>query len=254
MTLTIGSLFSGIGGLELGLEWAGVGHTVWQVECDEWCREILAKHWPNAERYRDVKAVTAGELEPVDVICGGFPCQDVSVAGAGEGLAGARSGLWYEFARIVEECRPHFVVVENVAHGRSRWLPEVRRDLHVLGYRTRAYVVGASDVGAPHERRRCFVIADTDSEQLRERAERKPRRPSRGVRAEGQGEPLEPGKVWRASGASTWATFPDISRVDDGFPDRLERERALGNAVVPQVAEVIGHILLNTPCALGTQR
>ncbi len=252
--MKIGSLFSGIGGLELGLEWAGVGGTVWQVEKDAYCREILAKHWPHAARFTDVEEVGAGELDPVDVICGGFPCQDVSVAGSGAGLGGHRSGLWFEFARIVDECQPGYVVVENVAHGRSRWLPQVRRDLHVLGYRTRAFVVGASDVGAPHERRRCFVVADTDGEQLRERPKRKPRRPSGGVRPEGEGEPLEHGQGWRPSGASAWEAFPDISGVDDGVPDRLERERALGNAVVPGVAEVIGRILLDTTCALGTQR
>ena len=99
----IGSLFSGIGGLELGLEWAGVGHTVWQVERDPFCRSILARHWPSAARFDDVRTVGAHNLEPVDVICGGFPCQDISYAGKGLGLAGERSGLWYEFARIIGE-------------------------------------------------------------------------------------------------------------------------------------------------------
>ena len=112
--MRIGSLFSGIGGLELGLERAGVGRVAWQVEIDPFCRAVLAKHWPDVERFEDVRSVGASNLSPVDVICGGFPCQDVSLAGLGRGLEGERSGLWFEYLRIVTEMRPRFVVVENV--------------------------------------------------------------------------------------------------------------------------------------------
>ena len=97
----IGSLFSGIGGLETGLERAGLGRVVWQVEQDTYCRQVLAKHWPDVARFDDVRSVGAGKLERVDLICGGFPCQDLSVAGSGEGLNGDRSGLWFEYARII---------------------------------------------------------------------------------------------------------------------------------------------------------
>lgn len=159
MTLRIGSLFSGIDGLGLGLERAGLGDVVWQVEKDEWCRGVLATHWPGAERFDDVCTVGATTLAPVDVICGGFPCQDVSGAGKGAGLSGARSGLWYEYRRIIGELQPAACVVENVNSGARRWLPHVRRDLHLLGYRTRAYALSAFDVGAPHLRRRVFVVA-----------------------------------------------------------------------------------------------
>ena len=159
MTLRIGSLFSGIGGLELGLERAGLGDVVWQVEKDEWCRGILTTHWPGAERFDDVCTVGATTRAPVDIICGGFPCQDVSGAGKGAGLAGARSGLWYEYRRIIGELQPAACVVENVNSGARRWVPHVRRDLHLLGYRTRAYALSAFDVGAPHLRRRVFVVA-----------------------------------------------------------------------------------------------
>lgn len=113
--LTIGSLFSGIGGLELGLQWSGLGPVRWQVEIDPFARGILAMHWPHARRYRDVREVGAATLPWVDVVCGGFPCQDVSQAGKGAGLGGARSGLWSEFARVVRELRPWCVLVENVA-------------------------------------------------------------------------------------------------------------------------------------------
>jgi DNA (cytosine-5)-methyltransferase 1 len=158
MSLTIGSLFSGIGGLELGLEMAGLGPVLWQVENDGLCRVILKKHWSDAKRFDDVKE--RREYPYVDVICGGFPCQDVSAAGLGKGIKkGTRSGLWLEFARIVGEVRPRWVVVENVASGKKRWLPKVRQDLHLLGYDSAAVAISAADVGAPHLRRRIFVIA-----------------------------------------------------------------------------------------------
>ena len=113
--LTFGSLFAGIGGFDLGLERAGM-RCEWQVEIDPYARAVLAKHWPEVRRWEDVRTFPPKEGEwGVDVICGGFPCQDISVAGKGVGLAGARSGLWYEFARIIGEIRPRFVIVENVA-------------------------------------------------------------------------------------------------------------------------------------------
>lgn len=144
-----GSLFSGIGGLELGLEWAGVGHTAWQVEMDPFCRSVLAKHWPNVERHVDVREVGAASLARVDLICGGFPCQDVSSAGARRGLAGKRSGLWFEYRRIVDELRPAWVVVENVTSGKKLWLPQVRADLEQLGYGVRA--VTRVTTAIPHD-------------------------------------------------------------------------------------------------------
>jgi len=155
----IGSLFSGIGGLELGLEWSGVGRVVWQVEFDGGCRSVLAEHWPDADRsVTDVRFATADTLGRVDLVCGGFPCQDVSGAGKGAGLAGERSGLWFEFLRIVRELRPCWVVVENVASGKARWLCEVRSGLRDAGYRTAAVALSAADVGAPHRRARIFVV------------------------------------------------------------------------------------------------
>ena len=148
--LTIGSLFSGIGGLELGLEWAGLGPVVWQVEKDPFCRLVLAKHYPEAKRFDDVCTVGANELARVALICGGFPCQDVSSAGLGAGLTGERSGLWREFARIVAELRPGWVVVENVTSGAGRWLDTVVGELERLGYACLPLPIAASDVGAPH--------------------------------------------------------------------------------------------------------
>ena len=157
--MRIGSLFSGIGGLEKGLEDAGVGHIVWQVERDPFCRQVLAKHWPDAVRHDDVRTVGAHNLEAVDVVCGGFPCQDISYAGKGAGLAGERSGLWYEFARIVGEMGPRYVVVENVAALLTRGIDAVLGTLADLGYNAEWSTLRASDVGAPHRRERVFLIA-----------------------------------------------------------------------------------------------
>lgn len=258
MAMTIGSLFSGIGGLELGLERAGVGRTVWQVEIDSYCRAVLARHWPNAARYTDVR--TARDLPAVDVVCGGFPCQDVSGAGKRVGLSGARSGLWYEFARILEEVRPRFVIVENVASGKGRWLSAVRSQLCQLGYGTRAVALSAADVGAPHLRKRVFVLADRDSHG-------RDREPAPRLHAGGQhGDDASrchrfPPRRGDAEGWRSWTASagpePGIRRGADGVPARLdgatrpadlashaERLTALGNAVVPQCAEVVGRLLL----------
>lgn len=161
----IGSLFSGIGGLELGLEAAGLGSTIWQVECDPYCQMILAKHWPHAKRYEDVLEVSASTLAPVDLVCGGFPCQDVSSAGKRAGMQASRSGLWSEFFRIVQEISPKFVVVENVTSGEPLWLPRVQHDLVSAGYRTEAWRLGAVDVAAPHRRLRTFVVAYPDGKR-----------------------------------------------------------------------------------------
>jgi DNA (cytosine-5)-methyltransferase 1 len=167
--MRIGSLFSGIGGLELGLERAGLGHTVYQVERDGYARHVLARHWPDVPRFDDVRTVGARNLPRVDVVCGGFPCQDVSAAGkqAGIGTPEAptdRSGLWFQMRRIIDEQRPTWVVVENVAHTWRRYVPLVRRELWELGYATLPLRVRACDVGARHERARILLVAGSPAD------------------------------------------------------------------------------------------
>lgn len=328
----IGSLFSGIGGLELGLEWAGVGHTVWQVEQNAYCRAVLATHWPDAQRFEDVREVGAHKLPPVDVLCGGFPCQDVSNAGRRAGVVeGTRSGLWYEYARLIRELRPRYVVVENVAALLTLGLDAVLGELAASGYDAEWSCVQAADVGAPHLRDRVFVVAYPNGDALWA-----PAKPERGGRSaaiapldgaagdvadaarqlphggrnarhggtespdgrsyvahtHGQrelqregGEPHERGRAGdrgaqgvapnalrqglqghgdgaRGAGpqhaaardARWWATEPDVGRMAHGVPARVDRLRALGNAVVPQVAEVVGRVIVERERALEEAR
>lgn len=249
--LTIGSLFAGIGGLELGLERAGLGPVLWQAESDPFCRDVLARHWPDVHRYHDVREISGGDGERPDLICGGFPCQDLSVAGRGAGIDGPRSGLWREFARIVDAFRPALVVVENVTHGQRRWLPTVCGDLAELGYVPTAVTIPAGAVGAPHVRARTFVVADTDGQFLRLVEQRDAARPPERVRDEGEAEPLDDGRIGDAALAPHWSAAPRVDRVGDGIPGRLDdaryrtdRLRVLGNAVVPQVAEALGRAIV----------
>jgi DNA (cytosine-5)-methyltransferase 1 len=268
--LTIGSLFSGVGGLELGLEWAGLGPVLWQVEIDAFCRRVLKKHWPCVDRsVVDVRAASALSLVPVDLICGGFPCQDLSAAGAGAGLEGDRSGLWFEFLRVVDECQPFAVVVENVAHARRRYLCAVRSGLQELGYATTALLVSALETGAPHVRDRCFVVAYPDGEPLRQRSERQPGRRTRGLQGQRQAEP------GHARQEGRWPDQPGLGGAAHGPPRGVDRDRrwparqgderepweppfsvkpgpfhnerlkAIGNAVAPDCSEVIGRWVLS---------
>jgi len=232
--MKIGSLFSGIGGLEKGLEDAGLGHTVWQVEQDAYCRAVLAKHWPDTERFDDVRTVGASVLAAVDLICGGFPCQDVSSVGKRAGLTGARSGLWVEFKRIVAELHPAWVVVENVTSGAAAWVDVVVNGLELEGYSCLPIPLSAADVGAPHGRARVFIVAANPNASV---VRDEPRRIGRKNRADSS---LASHAGWRAA-------QPDMVRVVHGVSKELYRPSAriaaLGNSVVPQCAEVIGHVI-----------
>ena len=241
MTLTVGSLFSGIGGLELGLERAGM-RTVWQVEKDEYCRRVLAKHWPDVQRFEDVRDVGAHNLPPVDLICGGFPCQDVSDAGKGAGLAGEKSGLWREFARIIRELRPKYALVENVTALTYRGLGSVLADLAERGYDAAWDTFPAGIFGAPHIRQRTFilgVLSDSAANIVHSLAT---------VRT---GWTMGQDAHSRGSRAGTWwEAEPAVGRVDNGLPNGLHRRRGLGNAVVPQVAEFIGRLIVEADASV----
>lgn len=164
-------LFSGIGGFSLGLEMASDEFkTVAFCEIAEYPRKVLQKNWPNAKVYTDVKEITKERLasdgiRKIDVVCGGFPCQDISLAGTGSGLEGERSGLWFEMLRIIREVRPDFVIIENVAALRTRGLETVLQGLAESGYDAIWETIPACAVGALHRRDRLWIIAYANHEE-----------------------------------------------------------------------------------------
>jgi DNA (cytosine-5)-methyltransferase 1 len=303
--LTLGSLFSGIGGFELGFERTGKIKTIWQVEIDEYCRRVLGSHWPAVSRYSDVRECGSRNLPYAEILCGGFPCQDISNAGKRAGIDGERSGLWSEYARIVRELRPRYVVVENVAALLGRGMERILGDLAACGYDAEWQSIRASDVGAPHRRERIWIVAypgrecrqsgrglgnvgSAAAERIGKASQReriwdtldnsgadvadaiKPgleghardgagssERPEsqRPTGAEGlrdaeteqwNGRSGLLGQGWRGEFTDTdwWSTEPDVGRVAHGIPARVDRLRGLGNAIVPQIAEFIGHQIL----------
>ena len=239
-----GSLFSGIGGFDLGLERAG-HEIIWQVENDPYCQKVLAKHWPDVPCHKDVHDVGAHNLEKVEVICGGFPCQPVSVAGKQLAQDDER-WLWPQFAGIVGELRPRYVLVENVPGILVRGLGDVLGDLAELGYDAEWGSVSAASVGAPHLRKRIFIVAHREREGLEGHAgdgdhgHESRRLKARPDRPTGEGC-LPTGEARSLS--SWWSIESSVGRVVDGLPNRVDRLRGLGNAIVPQVAEWIGRQL-----------
>jgi DNA (cytosine-5)-methyltransferase 1 len=159
--MKIGSVFAGIGGFDLAFHRAGCD-IAWQIEIDKFALKVLEKHFPNVKRYHDVRDVKAEDLDPVDLICGGFPCQDLSTAGSRKGLAGSQSGLWWEFYRIVAGLRPAWVVVENVpgmlSSNKGRDMGAILRSLGDLGYWWAYRVLDAQWFGLPQRRKRVFIV------------------------------------------------------------------------------------------------
>jgi DNA (cytosine-5)-methyltransferase 1 len=250
-------LCAGIGGFSLAARIAGGYQTVAFCEIDPFCRSVLARHWPEVPCHDDVRTLSAARLQadgllPADIVTAGFPCQDISSAGKRAGLHGTRSSLFFEIARLVGQIRPRWVLLENVAALRTRGLPDVLRALHALGYDAQWHVVPASACGAPHARDRCWIVA------LRADADRE--RMALWVRLHNH---LAAQLAAAPGSRHQWAGgFPgkpalsqsDIRRVVDGLPGGLDGQpldrprlaivhkhrrsalRALGNAVVPQVA------------------
>lgn len=255
-------LFSGIGGFSLGLERSGGFKTVAFCEIDPFCRKVLNKHWPDVPIYEDVRRLTEERLVAdgiaVDAICGGFPCQDISVAGKGAGLAGERSGLWKEYARLIGELRPRFAFVENVAALLGRGIGDVLGDLAALGYDAEWHCIPASYVGAPHIRYRVWIVAHSDS--VRELQSQGSQQIKREWSCDGRetvadtmrqrleryrnGESGDGEQRFSASGSCWWAFEPAVGRMAHGVPYRVDRIKALGNAVVPQIPELIGRAVL----------
>lgn len=265
---TFGSLFSGIGGLDLGLELAG-WRCLWQVEKEPYARQVLAKWWPNITQHVDVTCTDYAVLEPPLLLAGGFPCQDVSLAGAAhgpsKGLAGARSGLWYAFRDAIACIRPGMVLIENVKALLNNGADDVLRQVSAIGYDAFWDCIPASAVGAYQERDRLFIVAwlrpvgDSAALDGNPTSLRLAQRPSLGRYL---GQELQAAmRTNRCDGpyAGQWALEPPVGRLVHGLSSRLDgslsrittkeriaRIKGLGNAVVPQVAEAIGRALIRT--------
>jgi DNA (cytosine-5)-methyltransferase 1 len=267
----VGSLFSGIGGLDLGLERAGMT-VAWQSEIDPYACRVLAKHWPDVPNLGDITTIDWSTVEPVDVICGGYPCQPFSLAGVRGGESDSRH-LWPYFADALRVLRPRFALLENVPGHLSLGFGRVLGDLAELGFDADWDCIPAAAVGAPHLRYRVFIVAHAQRVELREQpvsigrgggtsitgddgAARfmadtdrlvGPAAKSRRMRTGATPRPCLVGTdgCGRSIG-DNWATEPDVGRVAHGVPARMDRLRALGNAVVPQVAEYVGRRLMES--------
>ena len=239
--LRVLDLFSGIGGFSLGLERTGGFKTVAFCEIEEFPRRVLAKHWPNVPCFEDVRTLKGSDVEAIDVICGGFPCQDISTAGAQRGMDGTRSGLWSEIARLVGEIRPHYVIVENVPNllgGPSgepgRWFGRVLGDLAALRYDAEWHCIPACYVGAWHRRDRVWLVAYPGSFGGQQGIAKGPLLGQRDLHEQPQ------------RGFARWPGRSNLpkSRICGGNDGVSQRLHAIGNAVVPQIPEIIGNAIL----------
>lgn len=232
-------LFSGIGGFSLGLERAGM-ETVAFCEIDPYCQRVLAKHWPGVKIHDDITKLNGKQYAgAIDVICGGFPCQDISVGHnwtEAKGIEGKRSGLWWEYHRIIRETAPKFIIIENVAALRTRGLGRVLQSLDEIGYVGEWHVIPGTAVGAEHRRERVWIIAHHQSIRM-ERLW-----PEGFIKPQSLAEPLLPLR----NGDGQWEIEPDLRRSDDGIPAGLAtlELHAIGNSILPQMAEAIGKGIL----------
>lgn len=339
--MNILDLFSGIGGFSLGLERAGM-KTVAFCEVDKKCQQVLKKHWPGVPIFDDVSNLKGEDIEEtIDIICGGFPCQDISLAGKGAGLEGKRSGLWSEFKRLIEEIKPKYAIIENVSALRSRGLDQVLREISEIGYDAEWHCITASSIGAPHRRDRIWIVAyphiNSDNQEKRgsyctqdgvsevsrslhssswelsgtgdllrgdtlcghiktnstvSNTNSAGRRESNQEMERGSSEQLDSSSIqssqdvsntnlprlerwlsdgiassqgweessdgcttersvrWRRGRNGEWTSEPSVGRVVNGFPGRVDRLKQLGNAVVPQIPELIGRAIIKNENAL----
>ena len=269
--MRIGSLFAGIGGFDIAARWMG-WETAWYSEIDPYCCAVMAKHFPEAKSLGDITQVDWSTVERPDLLCGGFPCQDVSSAGRRVGIRGERSGLWREYVRAIRDLRPRYVVVENTPGLLDRGMGVVLGDLAELGYDAEWRVLSAAAVGAPHLRERVWIISYP---QHQPDATERRKRPALSATGAGGGddprggngavewkEPLRsPRKIGAgfsdtagfsagqlrgvkraAQSATDWDLLrpwlqSEPRRLAHGTPAELDQlHRAIGNAVVPACA------------------
>jgi len=232
--LTHGSCFSGIGGFDLAARWAGI-ETLWQIENNEYCWKVLDRHFPNSKKYKDIKEVNPNELESVNIISGGFPCQPFSFAGKRRGKTDDRY-VWPRMLEIIQLVKPSYVLCENVFGIINVALDQTIADLEAAGYTCETFIIPACALDAPHRRDRIWIIAYTGSQYIY----------SPEIEARVNFEKIrETAKEWHSirfihRGVNQVEFFkadePILCRNANGLPFELDRLKALGNAIVPQIA------------------
>ena len=290
--LNVLDLFSGIGGFSLGLEATGGFETKAFCELDKYCKSVLKKHWPDTRQYDDIKELTYDKLrsdgiDTIDIITGGYPCQPFSVAGKQKGTEDKRH-LWPEYFRLVKECRPTWVIGENVSGHIKLGLDQVIEDLESEGYATRTFSISASSIGANHQRERIWIIANSnsngllkddsnirpqstesigeDSGSIRKDIPREQHMANTNSGSEETlnqerilGEQNTEGETERYPDGSLqvhgqWNFEPNVGRVADGIPSRVDRLKSLGNSLVPQIPYYIGQTILRTMADSNSSR
>ena len=259
-------LFTGIGGFSLAASWVWGNELDLAGFCEQdvYCGKVLKKNFPDVPIYPDIKELRGEWFQDIDLITGGFPCQDISVAGKGAGIDGDRSGLWSELCRIISEVRPRYALIENVPMLIHRGLERVLCDLAEIGYDAEWQVIGADNVGARHKRKRIWIVAYPG--HLRGRHDecgdvglRSGKQAETAIGNASQFEVAGPGKEPKTMAytqhagrhdtgtvphtderiGNIWTVEPDVGRVANGVPKRVDRLRGLGNAIVPQIAVLI---------------
>lgn len=231
-------LFSGIGGFSLGLERAGMA-TVAFCESDQFCQAVLAKHWPHIRIHDNIHSLNGGDyFGKVEVVCGGFPCQPFSSSGLRRGASDDRY-LWPEMFRVIRESRPDWVIGENVSAFARMGLDEMLSDLEEEKYTSRSFIIPACGVDAPHRRNRVWVVAHANHKG--QRADQRGRGKGDYARSDGK---TTSGPRSLDTDKARWSDEPRICRISHGLPNRLDRIKALGNSLVPQIAEQIGHAII----------
>ena len=281
-------LFSGLGGFSLGLEATGGFETVAFCDIEKFSRKVLKKHWPDVKQYKDIKELTYEQIKedtlaPIDIITGGYPCQPFSVAGSQRGEKDKRH-LWPEMFRLVKECKPTWVIGENVSGHIKLGLDTVLQDLESEGYTVRAFSISASSVGANHQRERVWIIAYANMENTRQHGRRiestwntesfgsgtseetQWSTNSNKINGSGEGatlvgessdtnsqrlqgrrpeQQLRKDETERPTSWDGWWEFePDVGRVANGIPKRVDRLKGLGNSLVPAIPFIIGQSIL----------
>ena len=265
MELSVLDLFSGIGGFSLGLESTGKFKTIGFCEKDKFCQKVLQKHWPDTPIYEDIKKLDGTKIK-ADVITGGFPCQSISIAGKQKGKNDDRF-LFPEMLRVIKETQARWVIGENVQNllniSNGEILQGIHNDLEAIGYEVQTFSISASSQGAWHKRQRIWIIANTNTRlSFRENKEIQTRgitsnngstnvANSNNIRTQVQtkGKHTSFKMFGSQSKKSWWKTFSEFYRIPDGLQygldkDRTNRIKALGNAIVPQIATEIGKAII----------